>query len=213
MPTRTPYSDEPEYRERYTQRFDRFYSRFARLYDWLIKVLPFWRTWLNHAVASLQGTRILEVSYGTGYLLTQYADRFQTYGVDLNKTLAAIAKQNLEQQGIAARLQVADVETLPYADSSFDTVVNTMSFTGYPDGTKALAEISRVLRPGGRLVMIDINYPRDGNRSGVLLTRGWARGGDIIRDMGLLFKRFGFQYTDTEIGGCGSVHLYVATKA
>ncbi len=213
MPTKTPYSEEPKNSKAYTQRFDHFYSRFARIFDWSLKVLPIWRSWLNHAIPFLQGTRVLEVSYGTGYLLTQYANRFQAYGIDLNTTLTAIAKQNLRQHGITARLQVADVAALPYADSSFDTVVNTMSFTGYPDGTQALAEISRVLRPGGCLVVIDINYPSDGNRLGILLTKAWACGGDIVRDMGLLFEKFGFQYTDTEIGGFGSVHLFVGTKS
>jgi len=105
------------------------------------------------------------------------------------------------------------VESLPYAAAAFDTVINTMAFTAYPDGQRALAEMSRVLKPGGRIVMLDINYPHNGNKIGTLLTRGWKAGGDIIRDLPDLFERTGCEFTDREVGGFGSVHLYVATKS
>ena len=206
------YSAEPKDKRLYTDMFDQFYSRFARPYDWFVKLFPLWRNWLDHAIPYLQGPRVLEVSFGTGYLLTQYAGHFSTFGIDYNKDLVAIARENLRQHGVRANLQVADVEALPYADASFDTLVNTMSFTGYPDAEQALSEMHRVLKPGGRLVMIDVNYPANGAWLGTWVTQAWQYGGDIIRDMGRLFNAFGFQYTDTEIGGFGSVHLYVATR-
>jgi hypothetical protein len=61
--------------------------------------------------------------------------------------------------------------------------------------------------------MVDICFPKDGNRPGTFLTNAWKAGGDIIRDMPALFEEFGFEYTDREIWGYGSVHLYVATKS
>ena len=48
---------------------------------------------------------------------------------------------------------------------------------------------------------------------GIRLTVGWKAGGDIIRDLPELFERFGYEYTDQEVGGFGSVHLYVGTKS
>jgi hypothetical protein len=61
--------------------------------------------------------------------------------------------------------------------------------------------------------MVDINYPRNGNKIGTILTKGWKISGDIIRDVPKLLERFGYEYTDQEVGGFGSVHLYVATKS
>ena len=75
-----------------------------------------------------------------------------------------------------------------------------------------MVELKRVLRVGGNLVRVDVNYPRDGNWLGVQLAGLWSKQGDILRDMDLLFREAGMEYTDREIGGWGSVHLYVATK-
>jgi ubiquinone/menaquinone biosynthesis C-methylase UbiE len=88
-----------------------------------------------------------------------------------------------------------------------------MAFTGYPAAQPALTELLRVLKPQGRLVMVDINIPTNGNWRGMALARAWTATGDILRNMGVLFQQHGLVYTGREIGGWGSVHLYVAHKA
>ena len=56
-------------------------------------------------------------------------------------------------------------------------------------------------------------YPdKECNRLGMALTRFWMASGDIIRDMGGLFRDLGWEFQEEEIGGFGSVHLYVAQK-
>ena len=206
------YSEEPRDPEAFTKSFDAFYTRFARLYDLGVKVFPVWKRWLRHALPYLCGPRILEVSFGTGYLMTQYAGRFEVHGIDYNQRLVRVAQRNLRKAGLVACLMQGQVENLPYQDDSFDTVLNTMSFSGYPDGRKALSGMLRVMNPQGRLVIIDVNYPADDNRLGTWLTNYWKLTGDVIRDMDRLFKVFGVSYLDREIGGWGSVHLYVASK-
>lgn len=206
------YSSEPVNKRAFSERFDRWYSRFARAYDLAVKLLPTWRRWLGHALPHIQGPRVLEVSPGTGWLLTQYAARFETHAIDLNRDLVEIARSNLRRAGITADLRVGDVEALPYADASFDTVLSTMAFSGYPDGRRALSEMVRVLRPGGRLVITDVNYPSDGNRLGSAIVELWKRSGDLIRDMQAPLGELCLDVVDREIGGFGSVHLYLATK-
>lgn len=206
------YSTEPDDKEQFTQEYDRIYTIIAGIYDLAVKVFPVWKSWLKQALPHLQGPKILEVSFGTGYLLTQYADRFETHGIDYNEKLVSVARDNLKKKGITARLQRGNVESLPYDDETFDCIVNTMAFTAYPDGMKAMSELHRVLKIGGRLVLIDIHHPADRNWLGMRMTRFWAALGDIIRDMGAILRQFNFEYTDREIGGFGSVHLYVAEK-
>jgi ubiquinone/menaquinone biosynthesis C-methylase UbiE len=206
------YSNEPDDKAQFTHKFDRTYTIIARVYDLAVKLLPVWKSWLKQALPHIQGPKVLEVSFGTGYLLSQYADRFETHGIDYNEKLVSVATDNLKKKGIAANLHRGDVESLPYDDETFDCIVNTMAFTAYPDGVKAMSELHRVLKKGGRLVLIDIHYPADRSWMGMRMTRFWAALGDIIRDMDAIFRRFGFEYTDREIGGFGSVHLYVAEK-
>jgi ubiquinone/menaquinone biosynthesis C-methylase UbiE len=206
------YSTEPKDKAQFTQENDRIYTFFARVYDFAVTVLPVWKNWLNQTLPHIQGPKVLEVSFGTGYLLTQYADKFETYGIDYNEKFLSVAENNLKKKGITAKLQKGNVECLPFDDEVFDCVVNTMAFTGYPDGQKAMSELHRVLKQQGKLVLIDIDYPANRNWFGMKMTQMWAALGDIIRDMKPIFRQFNFEYTDEEIGGFGSVHLYVATK-
>ncbi len=207
------YSPNPADPHAYTRGNDRRYTRFARLYDVAVKAVPVWRRWLVHALPAIRGPRVLEVSFGTGWLLSQYAGLYRTDGIDLNPELIAVARRNLTRAGASADLRQGTVEALPYPDATFDTVVNTMAFTGYPDAVAAAAELTRVLKPGGRLVLVDINYPQDGNRLGTALVRWlWKPLGDLIRDVQALLSEAGLDVQDDEVGGWGSVHLYLATK-
>ena len=212
MKNEIQYSTEPANQQAYTAEFDRVYTRFAHLYDLTVKLLPVWRRWISRALFHVRGPRILEVSFGTGYLLPLYGEEVDVHGVEYNHEMIEIAGRNLSRKKRQAALHQGDVTCLPFRSGVFDTVVNTMAFTGYPDGTAAMAEMNRVLKSGGRLVMVDVNYPNDGNRPGVRAARLWMALGDILRDMDAAFRDSGFEYTDTEIGGWGSVHLYVATK-
>ena len=212
MRSRRRYSSEPAEPKAFTERFDRFYTRFAGVYDALVKVGPFWKEWLARALPYIRGPQVLEVSCGTGYLLTKYAGEVDASAVNLNAKMVEMTNENLRKSQLSADVQQADVEALPYIDESFDTVLNTMAFSGYPNGQAALAEMTRVLKPGGRLVLIDVGYPADDNKLGTLLAELWRRSGDLIRDMDALFREAGLDYRKESIGGSGSVHLYVGTK-
>jgi hypothetical protein len=61
-------------------------------------------------------------------------------------------------------------------------------------------------------VILDVNYPANGNAIGMLMTKLWKVSGDLVRDMDSLFSECSLDYTDQEVGGFGSVHLYIARK-
>jgi len=210
------YSVEPTDKAAFTERFDRTYTAIAGLYDVFVRFCPIWKKWLQSSLPHIRGPRVLEVSFGTGYLLTQYADKYETHAAEWNQKLLSMARQKLEKMGLheaSKRLVRANVEDLPYRDEYFDCVIVTMAFTGYPDSQRAMTELRRVLKMDGTLIMVDINYPKDqGNCLGMTMTKMWKAAGDLIRNMDALFQEFGFEYTDEEVGGFGSVHLYVATK-
>jgi ubiquinone/menaquinone biosynthesis C-methylase UbiE len=206
------FSEEPADAKEFAQRFDKTYTRIAGAYDLAVRLLPFWKTWLEAALPHIKGRRVLEVSFGTGYLLTRYPSLYDVHGIDLNARMVAVARKNLKRAGVSALLQQGSVLDLPYRSGCFDTVVNTMAFSGYPSAERAMAEKRRVLKAGGRLVLIDINFPVDRNRIGMMLTRCWQRAGDIIRDVDSVLRDHGFAYQDVAIGGSGSVHLYVCDK-
>lgn len=210
--SRAPYCNDPADSAEFTRKFDAFYTRLGPLYSLAVNAFPFWRRWLRAVLPHIRGPRVLEVSFGTGYLLARCARKFDTYGLEYNERFVRIARRKLAERGLPAAISQGTVETLPYEDAFFDSIVNTMAFTGYPNGAKAMGEMRRVLKPGGRLLMVDVAYPVDHQGLGMQMTRAWMMLGDIVRDMPTLFGRFGFEYSDVEIGGFGSVHLFVAYK-
>lgn len=206
-------SSEPENAEQFTREWDRTYTALAQPYDLAVRLLPVWRTWLRCALPHIVGPRVLEVSFGTGYLMSQYAGTFEAHGLDYNRKMVRIARKNLGRARTKAGLIQGNVEHLPYPDASFDSLVNTMAFSGYPNGVRALAEMKRVLRNDGKLILIDFTYPPDQNWLGSRIAMFWERSGDVLRDLEALFREFDLDYTAESIGAWGSLRLYVAIKA
>ncbi len=206
------YSVEPSDSSRFTRDWDRFYTAFAPSYDAAVRLLPVWKTWIERAIPHIRGPRVLEVSFGTGYLITKYAGSFEAHGIDYNRSMVSTARKNLVRSRREAALVQAGVEALPYRNESFDSLVNTMAFSGYPDGSRALTEMKRVVRRGGRIILIDFNHPPDGNWLGTKVTALVKRSGDLIRDTGKLFRECELEYTEEAIGAWKSLYLYIATR-
>jgi ubiquinone/menaquinone biosynthesis C-methylase UbiE len=100
--------------------------------------------------------KILDVGCGTGRLVHQLADYLKEariHGVDISKSM--IEKAKLKKRNKNVRFDVGDVERLPYEDNSFDIITCSHSFHHYPDKERAASEMYRVLRPGGRVMVID----------------------------------------------------------
>ncbi len=99
--------------------------------------------------------RVLEVAVGTGRNLAHYDAAADVSGVDLSPEMLAFAKQYAAELGRDVDLREGDAAHLPFPDGSFDTVVCALSLCSIPDPARAVAEMSRVLVPGGQLLLLD----------------------------------------------------------
>lgn len=100
---------------------------------------------------------VLDIGTGTGRLLGLLAPRAaRGIGVDINRDMLAVARANLEQAGLAnASVRQADLYQLPFPGAGFDAVTLHQVLHFLDDPARALAEAARVLRPGGRIVIVD----------------------------------------------------------
>ncbi|WP_309117709.1 class I SAM-dependent methyltransferase [Saccharothrix sp.] len=98
---------------------------------------------------------VLEVAIGTGLNLPHYPPGIRLTGLDFSPAMLDQARARAAEHGLDVRLQVGDAQALPLRDATFDTVVCTLGPCGVPDDRAAPAEMHRVLRPGGTLLLLD----------------------------------------------------------
>jgi ubiquinone/menaquinone biosynthesis C-methylase UbiE len=131
---------------------------------------------------------VLEIGFGQGYNLAWLAPRhpqvsFQ--GVDLTPEHFELATQRMKNGGIGnVQLQLADFHHLPFADASFDEVYAIEAFCYARNTPAALAEVARVLRPGGRFTLFDGYQPKPSHQmseEGALAVELVARGTSLER--------------------------------
>lgn len=159
----------------------RLYDRRAPFYDRLVAALSLGRDgrYRDRAVAALEarpGDRVLDVGCGTGLNFRRLP---AAVGVDVSGGILRIARRR------CARLAMASGSELPFPDASFDRVLCTYVLTTIPGWRRALDEMARVLRPGGRLVVTDDRLPPGWFLGpGPMLRKLWREGWvDIHRDV------------------------------
>jgi ubiquinone/menaquinone biosynthesis C-methylase UbiE len=131
--------------EKYAPRYDRDIGFFERVQ------FGGGREW----VCSQATGDVLEVAVGTGRNLAFYPDGVRLTGVDFSPAMLAQARSRATELGREIDLREGDAQSLPFPDASFDTVVCTLGLCGFPDERAAIAEMHRVLRPGGALLLLD----------------------------------------------------------
>ena len=113
------------------------------------------RCWRKRAVQGLHG-KVLDVACGTGDMAVELLRQgCSVTGVDLSKEMMAIAKQKAPQ----AEYRLADVERLPFGDASFDAVTCAFGVRNFVHLEQGLHEMLRVLKPGGRMVILELATP------------------------------------------------------
>ena len=109
------------------------------------------------AVNGLPGTQVLEVGVGTGLALPRYARGKRITGIDLSAEMLALARERVVQQDLTGveALAEADAESTGFDDAEFDIAVAMFVASVVPNPRRLLAEMRRVVRPGGHLLFVN----------------------------------------------------------
>lgn len=138
----------------------RFYKYLSKVYD---RVNPYiWNEEMrSRALAMLDiehDDRVLDVGCGTGFGtagLLEYADEV----TGLDQSIHQLEKARAKFEGDSVTLTRGDAERLPFADDSFDVLWSSGSIEYWPHPVRALEEFSRVVEPGGQILVVGPNYP------------------------------------------------------
>jgi ubiquinone/menaquinone biosynthesis C-methylase UbiE len=134
----------------------RRYDRIAPIYDAVEGLMEFRaRSWRRDLWSRVGPGSVLELGIGTGKNLCFYPRDREVVALDLSPRMLAIASARAKHLAARVQLQVGDVQCLPFANSSFSVIVATFLFCSVPDPQLGLAEVCRVLRPGGQLLLLE----------------------------------------------------------
>lgn len=176
---------------------------FAACYDLMLSSME--RRFLGrrrHELLETLTGRVLDIGAGTGANLTYYRDAAEVTLAEPDGAMRSRLSAKLGTASVPVRVSDAPAEELPFADGSFDAVVSTLVLCTVEDPARALAEIRRVLAPGGRLVLLE--HVRGGEtlaRWQDRLTPMWrhlAAGCHLNRDTRAAVERAGFTLTAFE---------------
>ena len=181
--------DSPEAKRRHNSRL---FTTIAARYDLITRILSFgrdqhWKARLLELADVHPGLQALDLACGTGDLACGAADRgASVLGLDLTPRMIELARARPDAIGARVRWVVGDMTRLPVAPGTIDLVTTGYGLRNVPDLPAALAEIHRVLKPGGRLCALDFNRPESALVRGVYLAYlnivGGALGWILHRD-------------------------------
>lgn len=143
----------PSNGEKIRRRYDRLAPWFDSLEGFLEGLL--FRRMRKKLWGQVDGAHILEVGVGTGKNFPFYPADARITAIDFSPKMLEQAQRKRDRKQVAVDLALMDVQSLCYADNSFDTVVASFVFCSVPQPRKGLKELHRVLKPGGQLLLLE----------------------------------------------------------
>jgi demethylmenaquinone methyltransferase/2-methoxy-6-polyprenyl-1,4-benzoquinol methylase len=168
MPDKTHFGYQQVPEDEKARRVGEVFSSVAPSYDLMndLMSLGLHRVWKRFALEMSgvrAGSRVLDVASGSGDLAAAFAKRVGPSGLvwmtDINAEMLAAGRDKLLDAGMFAPLARCDAEKLPFPDDSFDCVSVAFGLRNMTHKERALAEMSRVARPGGRVIVLEFSKP------------------------------------------------------
>jgi ubiquinone/menaquinone biosynthesis C-methylase UbiE len=134
----------------------RRYDRIAPFYD-LMELLGDWRRrlWRTKLWAQVPPVRVLEVGVGTGKNFEYHPRGAWMTGIDFSPRMLERARQHAARLGHPIELRQMDVQAMEFPDASFDAAAATCVFCSVPDPVLGFREVKRVVKPGGRVFLME----------------------------------------------------------
>lgn len=164
--TVTPYNSGAEKKEQVAQMFDNIAGR----YDLLNSILSLgihkgWRKKCVSLLRDLKPKTILDVATGTGDFAIECTRLHpeKIVGIDISEGMMQFGREKLKKAGLQQliTLEYGNAETVAFASESFDAIVVGFGVRNFQDLEKGLANLYRILKPGGRLIVLEFSYPRN----------------------------------------------------
>ena len=165
----------PDSKRRYVRRL---FATIADRYDLITRLLSYgqdrrWKRRVIDLCGAGPGVRVLDLACGTGDLALAAAARgSRVVGLDITHRMLVLAHAKSD----AVPLVTADMLALPFADQSFEVVTTGYGLRNVPDITRAIAEVHRVLKPGGAFLSLDFDRPSNPIVRAIYLTYLTAAG-------------------------------------
>jgi demethylmenaquinone methyltransferase/2-methoxy-6-polyprenyl-1,4-benzoquinol methylase len=148
------------------------FDAIAARYDLMNRILSLgidqrWRSRTARALALVPGARVLDLATGTGDLALRVAQEeasCQVVGLDPSARMLEIGRRKVAKRGLEGRVELVqgDAQSLPFSDRSFAGVCMAFGIRNVPDRPRALREMARVTRQGGRIAILELSEPDGG---------------------------------------------------